>query len=60
MNDDELRLPPIPLDAPAAARVRAVVRHEARQARLRMAEAALHGGFAIAATIWAFLAVFSG
>lgn len=60
MTDDELRLPPIPLDDAAAARIRAVVRHTAREARLRAAETALHGGFALAAALWSFWAVVAG
>jgi hypothetical protein len=54
---DEPGLPPIPLASAADVRIRAVVREEARRARIRAAELALHGGFAIGAVIWAFLTV---
>ncbi len=53
-----LRLGPIPLAPDAERRIRAVVRHEARVARLALAEAALHGGFALATVVWAVSAVF--
>lgn len=49
---------PIPLSPEADRRIRAVVRNEARRARLALAEAALHGGFAFAAVVWALSAVF--
>ncbi|MFZ5482365.1 MAG: hypothetical protein ACOZNI_36725 [Myxococcota bacterium] len=49
---------PIPLRPDAERRVREVVRHEARLARLPLAEAALHGGFALGAVVWALAAVF--
>lgn len=44
---------PIPLAPDAERRIRAVVRHEARRVRLALAEAALHGTFALAAVVWA-------
>jgi hypothetical protein len=50
-------MPPIPLRPDAERRIRAVVRHEARLARLALAEAALHGGFSIAAIVWVWLTV---
>ena len=59
MNDDRLRLPALPLSDGAAVRIRAAMHREARRARLRAAEAALHGGFALAAAAWACLAAFS-
>lgn len=49
---------PIPLSPDAERRIRAVVRAEARRARLLLAEAALHGGFALGAVVWALGAVF--
>lgn len=48
---------PIPLSPTSEARIRAVVRQEARRVRLAMAEAALHGTFALAAVVWAIGAV---
>lgn len=55
MNDPTLE--PIPLRAAAEVRIRAVVRQEARRTRLALAEAALHGGFALGAIVWALAAV---
>ncbi|MDP2309890.1 MAG: hypothetical protein Q8P18_27980 [Pseudomonadota bacterium] len=52
-----LRLDPVPLAPEAERRIRSVIRHEARSARLALAEAALHGGFALAAVVWAVAAV---
>ena len=52
-----MKLEPIPLAPDAERRIRAVVRHEARRARLAMAEAALHGAFALGAVLWALAAV---
>lgn len=49
---------PIPLSPEADRRIRAVVRAEARRARLALAEAALHGTFALGAVLWAVTAVF--
>ncbi len=49
---------PIPLAPDAERRIRAVVRNEARLARVALAEAALHGGFALGAVVWALAAVF--
>lgn len=57
MIDEPLQ--PLPLAPDAERRIRGVVRHEARAARLAAAELALHGGFALAATIWAFFVVFA-
>lgn len=54
-----MTIEPIPLRPAAEQRIRAVVRHEARRARLALAEAALHGGFALGAVVWALSAVFS-
>lgn len=61
LSDPSLRaaLPPLPLRPEAEPRIRAVVRAEARRARVALAEAALHGGFALGAVIWALAAVFS-
>jgi hypothetical protein len=50
-------LHPIPLRPEAERRIRGVVRAEARRARVALAEAALHGGFAVGAVIWALAAV---
>jgi len=55
VNDPTLE--PIPLRAAAEVRIRAVVRQEARRTRLALAEAALHGGFALGAIVWALAAV---
>lgn len=49
---------PIPLPPAAERRIRAVVRAEARRTRRLAAEAALHGGFALGAVVWALAAVF--
>jgi hypothetical protein len=49
---------PVPLSPEAERRIRAVVRAEARRVRVTVAEAALHGGFALGAVIWALAAVF--
>ena len=48
---------PVPLAPAVDRRIRSVVRHEARRARLALAEAAVHGGFAIGAVVWAVVAV---
>lgn len=50
---------PIPLSPAAERRIRSVVRHEARRARLAAAEAVVHGGFALGAVLWA-LAIVTG
>ncbi len=52
-----MKLEPIPLAPDAERRIRGVIRHEARRARLAMAEAALHGTFALGAVLWALAAV---
>lgn len=49
---------PIPLSPEANRRIRRVVRHEARRTRMALAEAALHGGFALGTAVWALMAVF--
>lgn len=48
---------PIPLPPEAERRIRAVLRAEARRVRLAGAEAAVHGGFALGAVLWALLVV---
>jgi hypothetical protein len=50
-------LDPVPLRPEAERRIRAAVRAEARRVRVSLAEAALHGGFAIGAVAWALSAV---
>lgn len=52
-----MTLNPIPLRPEAERRIRGVVRAEARRARLALAEAALHGTFAVGAVVWALAAV---
>ena len=52
-----MTLEPIPLSPDADRRIRAAVRTEARRVRLALAEAALHGTFALGAVIWALAAV---
>ena len=51
MND--LRLEPIPLSPDAEQRIRSRIRAEARRGRETLVEATLHGGFAVAAAVWA-------
>lgn len=60
-TDPALRqaLAPLPLRPDADRRIRAAVRAEARRARVALAEAALHGGFALGAVLWALSAVFA-
>ncbi len=52
-----MKLEPIPLAPEAERRIRTAIRHEARRARLALAEAALHGTFALGAVVWALAAV---
>jgi hypothetical protein len=46
-------LPPLPLDDGALQRIRARVHQEARVVRAAVAEAAVHGIFALASLAWA-------
>lgn len=49
-------LAPLPLAPEARVRIRATLRAQARQLRLRLAEGALHAGFALGALAWAAVA----
>jgi len=51
-----LATPPLPTET--RARLRAVVREEARRVRVGLAEASLHAGFAVGALVWAAVAAF--
>lgn len=52
-------LPPVPLSDDALQRIRARTRQEARRIRVAAAEAALHGGFALGALVWAASSLFA-
>ncbi len=52
-------LPPLPLEPAALARIRTAVRAAARRGRARLAEGAIHAGFALGAVGWALAAVLS-
>lgn len=54
--DPALELPPRPLSPQSTFRIRQRVRDEARRLRVSIAEAALHGGFALGAVVWAVAA----
>lgn len=59
MTPDPSPFAPLPLRVEARARIREVVRDEARRARVRLAEGALHAGFAVGALAWAAAAAFA-
>ena len=45
-----------PMSPESTLRIRQRVRNEARRLRVSLAEAALHGGFAVGAVVWAVAA----
>jgi hypothetical protein len=50
-------LPPVPLDPPAARRIRVRLGVEVEARRAQLLEGALYGGFALAAVAWALFVV---
>lgn len=55
-EEPALALPARPMSPSTTLRIRQRVRDEARRMRVSLAEAALHGGFALGAVVWAVAA----